>query len=156
MMTKEERNTKPLLLLIGCGKMGGALLEGWLEKNLTNTVVVVEPQRNKIFINPRVQRYYVVEELPNDVNPDMVVLAVKPQIIASILPSYKRFVSPKTVFISIIAGMHSSWFTEYLGPEVVFMRTMPNTAVAVGSGMTVAFANKNCHANAKGCRKQPL
>jgi pyrroline-5-carboxylate reductase len=82
-------------------------------------------------------------EIPESFTPTVIVLAVKPQIMAAVLPAYRRFIAAETVFLSIAAGKPLAWFLadHVLGgqaspPRVV--RSMPNTPASVGRGMTVA------------------
>jgi pyrroline-5-carboxylate reductase len=80
------------------------------------------------------------DTLPDDLAPDAVVFAVKPQIIDAVLPSYRRWVRPETLFVSIVAGKTSAGLGRHLGPAAL-IRTMPNTPAAIGRGITVACAN---------------
>jgi pyrroline-5-carboxylate reductase len=123
------------LLLVGCGKMGGALLRGWRESHAADRFAVVEPAGGDgVYANP--------ESLPADLAPDVVVLAVKPQMMDAALPSYRRFARPGTVFLSIAAGKTLAYFARGLGSEAAVVRAMPNTPAAVGRGITVACANR--------------
>src|SRR5690348_14419908 len=82
------------LLLAGCGKMGGALLKGWLERGAARHVVVVEPGPGAdAFAGERlVERHRRAEDIPQEFTPDVVVLAVKPQVMDAAVAPYKRFV----------------------------------------------------------------
>lgn len=131
------------LLLVGCGKMGGALLKGWLDGVLSPAnVTVIEP-----FAAEAVRDTYkvaVVDDLGalgEDYSPDIVVFAVKPQGMADIVPSYARFVRPGTLFLSIAAGRPISFLAERLGGDAAIVRSMPNTPAAVGRGITVGCPN---------------
>ena len=137
------------LLLVGCGKMGGALLSGWLDQGLApEAVTVVEPypaaMGDLVGKDPHRGRIQVVAsaaDLPADLAPDMVVFAVKPQMMDAALPSCRRFVRPDCVFLSIAAGKTIAYFEDHLGAEARVVRAMPNTPAAVGRGMTVLSAN---------------
>jgi len=140
------------LLLAGCGKMGGALLEGWLERGIrAEDVTVVEPNTE---IAGKLQRDHgvmVVNEpdtLPDDIRPDVVLLAVKPQMMDAVLPHYARFADGNhgrkgTVFLSIAAGKTIGYFETHLGSAAAVIRAMPNTPAAVRRGITVGCANRN-------------
>jgi pyrroline-5-carboxylate reductase len=133
------------LLLVGCGKMGGALLEGWLERGAAERFLVVEPGAGAERFRAR-QGVTVVPEptaLPADCAPDLVLLAVKPQTMGDALPPYQRFAKPGTAFLSIAAGKTLAYFARHLGSGAAVVRTMPNTPAAVGRGITVACANPN-------------
>ncbi|MHA1564387.1 MAG: pyrroline-5-carboxylate reductase [Alphaproteobacteria bacterium] len=131
------------LLLVGGGKMGIALLKGWLARGLApENAFVIEP-------NPQAEIHAIegittvgdVDALPN-VRPAVVVLAVKPQVMDGALPAYRRFVDSATVFLSIAAGKTIAGLTSYLGEDVSLVRAMPNTPAAVGRGITVLCANR--------------
>ena len=122
------------LLLVGCGKMGGALLRGWRESGAADRFAVVEPAGGDGFLTDP-------EALPQDLAPDVVVLAVKPQMMDAALPAYCRFARPGTVFLSIAAGKTLGYFARQLGGETAVVRAMPNTPAAVGRGISVACAN---------------
>lgn len=126
------------ILLVGCGKMGGAMLSGWLARSLTpDNVVVVEP--NGLDTEARVVDS--AEAVPSSFRPTVVVLAVKPQMMDEVLPAYTRFVSGDTVFLSIAAGRTLGSFQRILGEDAAIVRAMPNTPAAVGRGMTVCCGN---------------
>lgn len=130
------------LLLVGCGKMGGALLEGWLARNAVTRVVVVDPQGpGPAAGHERVLHCNGVDALPSRLVPDIVVFAVKPQMLAQVIGDYRRFVTPHTAFLSIAAGKTLDWFQRELAPAAAIVRAMPNTPAAVGRGCTVAVAS---------------
>ena len=131
------------LLLVGCGKMGGALLAGWLNKGVARDAVsVIEP----IAGDTVKDRFHVAvaaapDALDADFAPGVVVFAVKPQGMEDIAPQYRRFVRPSTVFLSIAAGRTIGFLESHLGAAAAVVRSMPNTPAAVGRGITVACAN---------------
>lgn len=132
------------LLLIGGGKMGSAMLGGWLAGELQpSQCLVVEPDRTAAAALRGRHGVAVVggvEEIADDVTPEMVVLAVKPQVMDDVLPPYRRFVRADTVFVSIAAGKSVTFLERALG-DAAIVRAMPNTPAAVGRGITAAFAN---------------
>lgn len=131
------------LLLVGCGKMGGALLDGWLEKDLApQNIIVIEPHiRLRDDLSARgVRMFEQVDDIPPDFSPDVIVLAVKPQIMKDVISDYHRF-SKKAVFMSIAAGTPIGYFEEYLGPKAEIVRVMPNTPASIGRGTSVLIAN---------------
>lgn len=132
------------LLLVGCGKMGGALLNGWLAQGVAvDDVLVVEPalDPSRVALPPGVQVLASAAELPGDVVPAAVVLAVKPQVMADVAPAYARFAATDTVFLSIAAGTPIRFFEGCLGDRAAVVRVMPNTPAAIGRGMSVLCAN---------------
>ncbi len=132
------------LLIVGCGKMGSALLDGWLDQGRPpSSIHIVEPTE-ELAIGLRARQtnvYSNFNELPQELAPSVVLFAVKPQVMEEVVPPYKTFKSSQTVFVSIAAGKTVGFFEELLGRDTAIIRTMPNTPAAVGRGITVAFAN---------------
>ncbi len=131
----------PPLLLVGCGKMGGAMLAGWIERGVSE-VVVVEPfaaARLALAGKPGVTAVADAEGIPAGFAPGAVILAIKPQEAAATLPAYGRFAGPGTVFLSIMAGKNLAGMRALLGGEAAVVRAMPNTPAAVRQGFTVAY-----------------
>ncbi len=133
------------IVLIGCGKMGGALLAGWLERGMApDQVVVVEPfGAADIAARHGVTVLDDAARLDAGLAPSVVVFAVKPQAMDDVAPAYRRFAGPGTVFLSIAAGRTIASFERLLGRHAAIVRTMPNTPASVGRGITVACANPN-------------
>ncbi|QCO15898.1 pyrroline-5-carboxylate reductase [Azospirillum brasilense] len=131
------------LLLAGCGKMGGAMLDGWLTAGIASSVAVVEPYGlpESLRGNPAVVLASGPDAVPAGFTPDVVVLAVKPQVMDSVLPAYRALVRPGTVFLSVAAGKTIASFEAALGEGAAIVRSMPNTPAAIGRGMTVAVGN---------------
>ena len=136
------------VLLIGCGKMGGAMLAGWRQWP-GFSAAVVEPHA-PVEGDAAVQIYADGAKLPDDFRPDAVVVAVKPQEMDKVAPAYKRYVRPETVFLSIAAGKTISSFEGYWGEGACIVRAMPNTPAAVGRGVTVLVANPHVSADQRG------
>ena len=129
------------ILLVGCGKMGAALLRGWLARGVPpDAVRVVEPSAAAL---DGLAVWHCAEAagLPADFVPRIVVLAVKPQVMAAVLPAYRRLVRPGTTFLSIAAGRTIASMAAALGADAAIVRSIPNTPAAVGRGMTVACAS---------------
>jgi pyrroline-5-carboxylate reductase len=133
------------LLLVGCGKMGGALFAGWLERGLdAASVTVVEPVAAAAE-SAAARGARVIGEaagLAPDFAPAVVLFAIKPQQMMAALPAYRALARPGTVFLSIAAGTTIGVFAGHLGPEAAIVRAMPNTPAAVGRGMSVLCANE--------------
>jgi pyrroline-5-carboxylate reductase len=127
------------LLLVGCGKMGGAMLEGWLARGLAaRDVIVAEPVDA---LRPRTAGLRAVASTSEVARmPEVVVLAVKPQSMDGVLPDLKRFADEGAVFLSIAAGKTLRYFASHLGATAKVVRSMPNTPAAVRQGITVATA----------------
>lgn len=133
------------LVLVGAGKMGGALLAGWLDKGLApSNITVRDPSPSPEMTKLLSDRGIALNDEVSDIaarKPAVVVLAVKPQLMAAVLPELKPLVSPETVFVSIAAGTSLFHLQELLGEDVRAVRAMPNTPAAVGRGVTVCYAN---------------
>ena len=135
------------LLLVGGGKMGGAMLRGWLKAGLApRDAAVVDPVAAPLAAEAKqgVRICDTPDALPADFKPRVVVLAVKPQMMAGALPSYRRFATPGTLILSVAAGKTLGYFERGLGNNVAIVRSMPNTPAAVGRGITVCCANAHC------------
>ncbi len=129
------------IVLAGGGKMGSALLTGWLESGVDAAEVhVVEPEAGAAqrLAGLGVTVVATAVELPGTA--ETVIFAVKPQIMNAVVPDYKRLATDETVFLSIAAGCTIALFETHLG-AVPVVRAMPNTPAAIGLGMTVACAN---------------
>lgn len=130
----------PPILLIGCGKMGGAMLSGWLEQGLADAVVV-EPHAPAVAaFAGRVRVVADAAAIPADFRPAAVVTAIKPQEAPSSLPAYARFAGQGALFLSIMAGRSIASMQAALGAGTAVVRAMPNTPAAIRQGFTAAFA----------------
>lgn len=128
------------LLLVGCGRMGSALVKGWLAGNAADRIWAVEPADLGL-ADPRLHHVRDTAGLPPELAPEVVVLAVKPQMMPEALPAYRRFVRPGALFLSIAAGRTLAYLEQGLGPEAAVVRAMPNTPAAIGQGISVLVAN---------------
>jgi pyrroline-5-carboxylate reductase len=130
------------LLLVGCGKMGSALLAGWLARGVAAaTVTVVEPKPAAGAVPAGIAVVGGLAAVAPTLNPAIVVLAVKPQQMDAVLADCRRFARPGTVFLSIAAGKTIATYGRGLGDTAAIVRAMPNTPAAVGRGMSVLCAN---------------
>ena len=132
------------LLMIGCGNMGGALLTAWLQNDSAKQVSIVTPSgAPKFKDHDKVTAYTSVNDIPPHVQFDCVMIGVKPQMIDDVLPPYRRFVHPDTVFVTMAAGKIMEAYETILGDDIHLIRIMPNTPSALGHGVTLITANKN-------------
>ncbi len=128
------------LVLLGAGKMGQAMLDGWLARGLApRKIVVLEPQpvkavkalaRRGLKLNPR-----------KPVEAAAFVIAVKPQSAPEALPALSPYVGRNTLALSIMAGRTLRFIADALPPGAAVVRAMPNTPAAIGRGITVAVPN---------------
>ncbi|HTC18298.1 MAG TPA: pyrroline-5-carboxylate reductase [Stellaceae bacterium] len=137
-MIKSRPEHSRAILLVGCGKMGSALLAGWKANRVPGPFHVVEPKPARRIKGARY--YSAPEKLPVRLAPAAVVLAVKPQMLDEVLPYYRRFASAGAVTLSIAAGKTISAIARSLGPAAAIVRAMPNTPAAIGRGVSVACA----------------
>ena len=134
---KDTQIAKRGLVLLGCGKMGSAMLEGWLDRGLpTGSVWVIDPNPSDWLQGTGV---HLNEDLPD--NPALVLVAVKPQMMGDALPSLQALGNGTTLFVSVAAGIPIATFERLLGSETPVVRAMPNTPAAVGRGITAIIGN---------------
>jgi pyrroline-5-carboxylate reductase len=135
------RDFSGLIALIGAGKMGGALLQGWLRLGLDpRKVIVIEPQalpylsalaERGVRLNPGAATLRQA---------DVIVVAIKPQGADEVLGALAGNVAPSALIISIMAGRTLRFLTNVFGRAGAMVRAMPNTPAAIGRGITVAVA----------------
>jgi len=122
------------------------MLSGWLERGLDAAqVYVVEPNTGAAE-QLLTRGVHVVDShatLPADLKPEVVVMAVKPQVMDAVAPPYASYSGDGTVFLSIAAGKTIGYFEHHLGDIAAIIRAMPNTPAAVGRGITVACGNNH-------------
>ena len=134
---------KGRIILVGCGKMGGAMLEGWLKAGVpANKIVGLDPKppqemadfvaKHKIALNPKVASISDAE---------VIILAVKPQLMAEVLPALLPLMKSNPLVLSIAAGKTIAGFETALGKAAAIIRAMPNTPAAIGRGITGLVGN---------------
>lgn len=131
------------VLLVGCGKMGGALLNGWRANGAADRFVVVEPFQDAIADladAADVDLLSTIAEMPPGFSPDAIVMAVKPQAMGDVAPPYAAL-AKGAVTLSIAAGTPISFFESAFGAGAAIVRAMPNTPAAIGRGMSVLCPN---------------
>jgi pyrroline-5-carboxylate reductase len=132
------------LVLLGAGKMGGAMLDGWIARGLgPKKVVVIDPQagkpikalaRNGLVLNPKAGPKAKADAAA-------IVIAVKPQMAPEAVPPVGLYVGKSTLVVSIMAGRTIGFLEDVLPPVTAIVRAMPNTPAAIGRGITVAVPN---------------
>lgn len=123
------------LFLVGGGKMGGALLKGWLEAGLKPENVLLQEPTPSADMRMVGQLNPSVDDL-RTASPEIIVLAIKPQVADTVLAPLGPLLPPGAMVISLLAGLSIARLAELLGHYVHIVRAMPNTPVAIGKGMT--------------------
>ena len=129
------------LILVGCGKMGGALLDGWLKAGLAAAcALVVEPAGKDAIAGglKGIKLFSSADDLPPKLVPRIIVLAVKPQIMGDVLPLLAKWCGKDVLVLSIAAGFRAEGIGAALGKDTAIIRAMPNTPAAVGKGISAA------------------
>lgn len=141
------------LLLVGAGKMGGAMLSGWLDRGLSpGNVIAVDPAPlPEMAALLRAKGVRHEPGLPAlEKAPAVILMAVKPQVMDTVFPPIGRIAGPRSLVISIAAGRTIASFEQHLAPGTAVIRTMPNTPAAIGRGITACTANRHVDAKARG------
>lgn len=131
-------------LLVGAGKMGGAMLSGWMAEGIDpSAIVVCDPQPAPEMVD-LLSRHGVrhVPAVSADIAPSVVLIAVKPQMMDKVLPDLAPAVQPDTLILSVAAGTPISKFQSALGPVPV-ARAMPNTPAMVARGITAVYPTES-------------
>ena len=134
------------LVLLGCGKMGSAMLAGWLRQGLSpSSVWVSDPKPSDWLTTLAGQGLHLNAPLPED--PAIVLIAVKPQMMADALPALAALGNGRTLFLSVAAGTPIAYYESVLGARTPIIRAMPNTPAAIARGITAITGN--AHAGAQ-------
>jgi pyrroline-5-carboxylate reductase len=127
------------LVLLGCGKMGSAMLEGWLAEGLPATSVwVIDPHPSDWVRG--IDGLHLNEDLP--ASPAIALIAVKPQMMETALPRLTPMGGGGTLFLSVAAGTPIRFYEQVLGEGTPVIRAMPNTPAAIGRGITALIGNE--------------
>ncbi len=125
------------LVLLGCGKMGSAMLAGWLDRGVpASSVWVIDPKPSDWLKGAGV---HLNQDLP--AHPAIVLIAVKPQMMGEALPTIAAMGGGRTLFVSVAAGTPIEAFEAAFGADSPIIRAMPNTPAAVGRGITAIVGN---------------
>ncbi len=140
------------VVLAGAGKMGSALLQGWLARGLPpSSIIVQDPDVSadtaEIIRKSGVRSEREIAQLESP--PAVIVVAVKPQVMDQVFPALAKLAGPATVIVSIAAGLSIASFEKYLPPNIAVVRAMPNTPASIGRGITGAVGNSHLTADQK-------
>src|SRR5205807_252362 len=129
-----------MLMLVGAGKMGGAMLQGWLALGLDpKRIAIIEPKPSADVA--------ALQQRGGRINPSaikdasVIVIAIKPQDAAAVVPTLRQFAAANTLVVSIMAGKTLGFLQEALSADTAIVRAMPNTPAAIARGITVAVPN---------------
>lgn len=134
------------MVLMGCGKMGSALLDGWLKAGLDpKAVYIVDPGLDKcpLGIIPKRNILEAIQNLAKKKKPSLMLLAIKPQVMAEVLPAIKEANIKPSLVLSIAAGTTIDTIQKGFSEGVQIIRAMPNTPAAVGEGITAVVRCPN-------------
>lgn len=143
--------TKPHIILLGCGNMGGAMLEGWRKINSACAIDIIDHHVKSEHENESNITFHT--EVPNTINfkskNTVLLIAVKPQILSEACLPVKHLLHNDTLILSIAAGKSISNLETVFGQKQPIIRAMPNTPAAIGQGITAAIANEHVNTNQK-------
>jgi pyrroline-5-carboxylate reductase len=143
--SNELRDISKTIVLVGAGKMGAAMLQGWLGRGLNpSRLAVLEPQPADE-VKALSTRGVALNPGNKSSDAAAIVIAVKPQVAEAAVPPLAPMTGASTVVVSIMAGK-TLGFLEKALPKAAIVRAMPNTPAAIGRGITVAVPNANVSA----------
>jgi pyrroline-5-carboxylate reductase len=130
------------IVLIGAGNMGGAMALGWVKSGIQPAAIIAADPSPPEAMRTRFSDAGIgfVSSAPDDLKAGVLFVAVKPQVMAQVLPDYRKLVGPETIVVSVAAGKTLAFLGEHLG-DAAMVRAMPNTPAMIGRGVTGAFAN---------------
>ncbi len=135
------------ICLIGAGRMGGALLRGWLAAGVPPKALTVQEPNPSPEVAQLVQQLSIASAARE--TPDVLVLAVKPQNLPDVLKQAAIHAGPKTVTLSIAAGRTVASIAQHLPSDSAIVRAMPNLPAEIGRGIAALFANAHVTADQK-------
>ena len=135
------------ITLIGCGKMGGAMMRSWLDNDLVESIDIIDPSplSSELMNDSRIS--YAAKYGGEEITSDILILAIKPQILKDASAEIAKNLSDNTVLLSIAAGQSLATLENIFGSDKAIIRTMPNTPASIGKGISVCVANS--HVNDK-------
>ena len=139
------------ICLIGCGKMGSSLMEGWSCLKEIQHISVIEPNLAKIqkkdFNKKNFNFYQKLEEVDRNIFFDITILAVKPQLMEVVLEQLLILSFRSNSWLTVAAGLTTKFYERILGNNKQIIRTIPNTPASVKKGVTAIHFNNNCEKN---------
>ena len=135
-------NKKIKIVIFGCGNMGEAILSTWLEEGVKKeNIYIIDPNPSNWLLNQKKYGLNLNQVFPKKA--EICLIAVKPQIINSVIKDLKKFDVNKTIFLSIVAGKKFEFFEEKINSNVKLVRAMPNTPAKIKKSITSLISNRN-------------
>jgi pyrroline-5-carboxylate reductase len=124
------------IILVGCGNMGGAMAAGWVAQARAESLTIIEPMAARAPSGVRCLDAPPRGEAP----PAVLVLAVKPQMLAAVAPTLGHLVGPQTILLSILAAVEIATLRAYFPYAQAIVRAVPNLPAGIGAGVTALAA----------------
>jgi pyrroline-5-carboxylate reductase len=124
------------IMLVGCGNMGGAMAAGWVAQGRASSLTIIEPMPERPPANVR----HLAAPPSNEAPPAVLVLAIKPQMLAAVAPTLRHLVGPGTILLSILAAVEIETLHAYFPTTNAIVRAVPNLPAAIGAGVTALAA----------------
>lgn len=142
-------NLKGTLVLVGAGKMGGAMLEGWLKAGADPAKIVALDPGPPAEVVDLLVRHGIRHNPPVDTinDAEVVLVAVKPQVMDDVLAPFGALAASKPLVLSVVAGKTIARLAVHFGADASIIRTMPNTPAAIGRGITAMVGNAQVSAS---------
>ena len=139
---------KGTLVLAGCGKMGGALLEGWLKGGADPKRIAAFDPHPPEEVRALIAAHGIRHNPPvySIADAEVLLAAAKPQIMDEVLPGFLPLMAQRPLVLSIAAGKTIASFERHFGADAAVIRSIPNTPAAIGRGITALAANRNVRA----------
>lgn len=130
------------IVLIGAGNMGGAMATGWVKSGMAGSQIIAADPNPPEAMRSRLGAAGIgfAAAAPEGVEASVIFVAVKPQVMETVLPAYRSLIGKETIVVSIAAGKTLGFLEKHLG-RAAMVRAMPNTPAMIGRGVTGAYAN---------------
>jgi pyrroline-5-carboxylate reductase len=141
-------NLDGTLVLAGCGKMGGAMLEGWLKAGANAKKIVALDPKPPQEVQELLAKHGIRHNPPlsSIADAQVILVAVKPQVLDEVMQPLVPLMRSKPLILSVAAGKTIATFAKHFGPDAAIIRTIPNTPAAIGRGITAMSPNANVSA----------
>lgn len=133
------------ILIIGCGKMGSSMLEGWIKGGADPEYIdIIDPYADKIDLEDKCKNLFEDNSQLQDEDYDICFLAIKPQSFTEVLPKYQNLTANKNcIFASIAAGQTTQNIQDLLENKASIIRIMPNLPATIKEGVSGIYCNEH-------------